>query len=122
MKPSEVSKPDDLTRRILLEAFKNRTEIEGMIEYFTRRLKEIDDSIMGLCLHRDIVEGKILILETGSCMPPFRVCRTCGYAEQGWGCGYKNLAGAATASMPRGEALELVRKFVGQADLWPRAE
>lgn len=24
-------------------------------------------------------------------MPPFRVCTKCGYAEEGWGCGYKKL-------------------------------
>jgi hypothetical protein len=24
-------------------------------------------------------------------MPPFRVCKSCGYAEDGWGCGYWKL-------------------------------
>jgi hypothetical protein len=26
-----------------------------------------------------------------SVSPPFRVCRLCGYAEEGWGCGYQKL-------------------------------
>lgn len=43
------------------------------------------------CKHEDVVEhpdshGKFIV------SPPYRVCRTCGYAEEGWGCGYWKLA------------------------------
>jgi hypothetical protein len=32
--------------------------------------------------------------------PPFRVCRACGLAEEGWGCGYRLLAPRNYSSVP----------------------
>lgn len=46
------------------------------------------------CSHplKAIVEGAYVPREDGHSLPPFRVCRNCGYAEEGWYCGYSLLA------------------------------
>ncbi len=36
--------------------------------------------------------------------PPFRVCKLCGYAEEGWGCGYWKL------NAPREEIAQISRE------------
>lgn len=41
------------------------------------------------CLNANCVESKSGFDEP---LPPFRVCANCGYAEEGWYCGYKFLA------------------------------
>lgn len=51
---------------------------------------------------------------------PFRVCRRCGYAEEGWGAGYWRLGRGVYSGVPelsRNEAQRLVRTFVSQDDM-----
>lgn len=45
------------------------------------------------CPHNHIVEGAYAQSSDHSTRgsPPFRVCTSCGYAEEGWGCGYSFL-------------------------------
>lgn len=50
--------------------------------------------------------------------PPFRVCRACGYAEEGWGCGYWKLG--KYSSVPRlshDDAWKFILKFYSQEKL-----
>lgn len=42
--------------------------------------------------------------------PPFRVCTECGYAEDGWGCGYWKLA--SNEEIPQMSRDTLFRKYV----------
>ena len=51
-----------------------------------------------------------------STTPPMRVCTDCGYAEEGWGCGYWKLdvdwtLHNAIPKLEREEAFKFVRKF-----------
>lgn len=53
------------------------------------------------------------------CMPPFRVCKKCGLAEQGWGCGYWKLETreeVATISEDKARS-QYVLKFYSQDDM-----
>lgn len=65
-----------------------------------KRIAELESKIKK-CKHpeSEIVEGEYISTGPyshdwdGECAtPPFRVCKICGFAEQGWGCGYKVLA------------------------------
>lgn len=56
--------------------------------------REINE-IYATCLHpiEEIVEGKYIPEnDFGTIHAPFRVCKSCGLAEEGWGCGYQILA------------------------------
>ena len=51
---------------------------------------------IGRCTHpvEHIIEGNYIPDNSwggGHATPPFRVCTICGYAEEGWGCGYYKL-------------------------------
>lgn len=50
---------------------------------------------------------------------PFRVCRRCGYAEEGWGCGYLKLAPDThdIPSLPRDTAQKYVLKKLSQRQM-----
>lgn len=56
--------------------------------------------------------------------PPFRVCRKCGYAEEGWHCGYWLLATESNDSVPelsQDEARKLVTtRIISQSELCER--
>ena len=61
------------------------------------------------CPHNQIVEGEYTpegAFASGT--PPFRVCTSCGYAEEGWGCGYSFLddSGRDVKEMPRSKAMK----------------
>lgn len=51
------------------------------------KTREFIHMLQNKCKHTDVVETSL------GTHPPFRVCRECGYAEQGWGCGYWKLNG-----------------------------
>jgi hypothetical protein len=75
---------------------------------FRDKLAEIDSQIVSLkkkrkalishrhksCKHpiSQIIQGKWRDNEWLHPDPEFRVCKICGYAEEGWGCGFWNLA------------------------------
>ena len=53
-------------------------------------------SMQAACDHpkEQIVEGGYISSEwSNNHTPPFRVCKLCGYSEEGWGCGYNKLQG-----------------------------
>jgi hypothetical protein len=50
-------------------------------------------------------------------MPQFHVCRTCGYAEEGWGAGYWKLTAKPTETMSHDNAWKFVRKFIRQGNM-----
>ena len=60
--------------------------------------------------HAAIVEGEYRPPTYFSAMPPFRVCKRCGYAEQGWHCGYTYLApdDYSMVAIDRDEAFKFV--------------
>lgn len=66
------------------------------------------DTLIAACPHKReyIIEARRT--------PPYRVCMYCGYAEEGWGCGYSLLLPLVYSGVPRwGEwdAWNFVRKF-----------
>lgn len=65
-------------------------------EAFEKAEKEYEDSrilAQSTCEHPSILEGNYHSDTSGLCLhqPPFRVCYDCGYAEEGWHCGYSFL-------------------------------
>lgn len=66
------------------------------------------------CAHplSEVVEGEYRPDPWGNnSTPPFRVCKLCGYAEEGWHCGYWKLGRGVyngIQSMSRTEAFEYV--------------
>ena len=56
--------------------------LEGAKREYDRVCREVVLS----CTHPKIAECREI-------SPPWRVCRVCGLTEEGWGCGYKVLAG-----------------------------
>lgn len=70
-----------LRERTLAERHANRAD--ALLQRFQKKCKHPK---------RNVVETRFE--ETSyPCVasPPFRVCRECGYAEEGWGCGYWKL-------------------------------
>lgn len=48
--------------------------------------------------------------------PPFRICKNCGYAEEGWGCGYWKLDYENVPLVKR-DSIEFINEFNTQANL-----
>lgn len=46
-----------------------------------------------------------------SCDAPYRVCTRCGYAEEGWGCGYWKLAPNAEVRSAKRKDIEYINQF-----------
>lgn len=68
-----------------------------------------------------VVEGDVLrFTYIGSIHPPFRVCKQCGYAETGWGCGYYKLnwPRSKILTIQRDVAERFVRRKVSQDEMW----
>ena len=63
------------------------------------------------CEHQKIIEGEYERGVFGT-TPPFRVCGNCGYAEEGWGCGYTMLNARDVDEMQRVEARSNVRGII----------
>jgi hypothetical protein len=67
--------------------------------------------VQSSCSHTHYVEGEHRLDPHFGChTPPFRVCVACGYAEEGWGCGYHLLGknDYGTKALCRNEALKHV--------------
>lgn len=63
---------------------------------------KVKDSLLALieaCPHDNVLEGDYREGYLGTSQPPFRVCTTCGLAEEGWGCGYTLLPNAPARSV-----------------------
>jgi hypothetical protein len=76
------------------------------------------------CKHpvSEILEGRYEPESTYAyAKPEFRVCKLCGYAEEGWGSGFWKLARGIYDGIPqlsRDEAFKYVLKFHTQDDLY----
>lgn len=72
-----------------------RKEIDSLTAPLYEKITKLQEEI-DKCVHpiSHIVEGEYSPDDYGwgSADPPFRVCTICGYAEEGWGCGYWKLA------------------------------
>jgi len=90
-----------------------RHEVSNCESRIADRTKELQSR----CQHRvnEVVEGDYKAYDY-STDPPFRVCTVCGYAEQGWGCGYwkLNYGSREIPTIPRSEAQKYIRKFFTQ--------
>ena len=61
-------------------------KIEALEKKRDNKLKQLQSE----CNHSVIAETGHTI-STFSTNPPGRICKVCGYEEEGWGCGYKKL-------------------------------
>lgn len=74
------------------------------------QLDEVIKRVQSECPHNDIVEGNSV--QYFIAYPPFAVCKDCGYAEEGWGCGYDKLGwrnGKKPVRVDRDEARKFIR-------------
>ncbi len=81
------------------------------VEALTRLISE--------CKHVDYLEGRWEKgFDVGYAKPDFRVCTSCGYAEEGWGCGYSLLGpnDYKCNKVERQEAWKYVRKFYSNSE------
>lgn len=77
---------------IVLKGEALRLALEELRE---KETKLIQDAQLN-CTHPDIVEIAYEAPSwSGTSQPPFRVCVDCGFAEEGWHCGYQILRGEA---------------------------
>lgn len=64
--------------------------------------KELVTKLQAKCKHpmKSVIEAEYMPSESEffNALPPFRVCTLCGYAEEGWGCGYDKLTCPPTES------------------------
>lgn len=58
-----------------------------------KKLEEVRLRLQARCKHpiEHCVEASYFNLGSGTSFPPFRVCKRCGYAEEGWYVGYQFL-------------------------------
>lgn len=68
-------------------------EIDKEIEALQKKKKAFIIKSVAKCKHpvSSVVEGEYKEFHYLNSCPPFRVCKDCGYAEEGWGCGYNKL-------------------------------
>ena len=104
---------------IRIKNVKSVYKIKEAVRYFEREAKTQIDLLQKQCKHpRElIVEGEFI--PSGAychASPPFRVCTACGYAEEGWHCGYWKLDGNCNC-VDREEAMKYVVTFIGNEKL-----
>lgn len=77
---------------------------------FAREAHELVDKVQRLCDHPadGIYEAPYVPAAWLSAQPPYRVCLRCGWAEEGWGCGWQLLR-VAEPSYDRPERYRLTR-------------
>ena len=115
---------DDVSDRIVQAGLDRLVALKVQRDAIDAELRLLLPEIQAACGHpeKEIVEGEYQSYSFGfhGAEPPFRVCRRCGYSEQGWDCGYFRLY-PNNYSIPRLSRDE-ARKFVrGGADV-PRGE
>lgn len=90
-------------------------EAEAEVEAARGKLKLARRTAQKGCEHpqEEIVEGEYVSDSWGhNHTPPFRVCKLCGYAEEGWHCGYWKLGAgvySGVKKLPRQKAREFVK-------------
>lgn len=89
--------------------------------------KALDDAVRQLtelCKHPLVFEGKSDVRDNFEgdeyTIPPCRVCMECGLAEEGWGCGYLDLAdeeGRDVVITDRSKALQYSKLYRSQTEM-----
>lgn len=94
--------------------------LEKQIAEASGNLKSLIEEYQSKCTHKLVIEApyKEETYVTYAA-PDFRVCKECGYAEEGWGCGYWKLSNPEfVGCMPRDEARNYVKgKFWTQEEM-----
>lgn len=109
--------------RSILGVSKLREQINAIdkdIDRLQKQRKKTIKSLQSRCKHpaTQIREAPYYSSGYGYSEPPFRVCIDCGYAEEGWHCGYWHLRGSEdVAEMSRDKARKYVLKFYTQEQL-----
>lgn len=90
--------------------------LETIAKHDEERRNIISD-VQDNCAHGDVLEANYRPSGNGFFgEPPFRVCRDCGYAEEGWDCEYLKLGSLKLQSVPikvdRATAYQYVVKFM----------
>lgn len=88
-------------------------QAESDVDLAEAKLEFVIDHVQKQCQH----DG--LILEADRPYdPPYRVCTRCGYAEEGWHCGYWKLDDRKEIrKVSRDDAGKYIRRLMSQADL-----
>lgn len=90
-------------------------------EKYMRDCKDLENELFETCTHPkdETLEGEWKRMEWGDSFPPFRVCKPCGYAEEGWGTGYQklNYDSNEILHVKREEAERYIRWFFSQEKL-----
>lgn len=87
---------------------------EAELDVAREKLRKTRRQVQKYCDHpqKEIVEGEYRSDTWGHHhIPPFRVCKLCGYAEEGWHCGYWKLASRVYEGVPL-LSWDEARKFV----------
>lgn len=73
---------------------KTLDDLDAQLALLQKHRTDTAKELQAACKHPidAIVEAPYQGCEHLNSLPPFRVCRDCGYAETGWGCGYWLLA------------------------------
>lgn len=82
------------------------TDIDQQIAELKAEREELISALQKACKHDTIYEVDYIPSRFFNATPPFRVCKDCGYAEQGWNCGYWKL--------DTKEAVPIIRDEQGQ--------
>lgn len=109
--------------KVILAMRKRLSNLEQKISELQSKKTDFIKEMMDKCPHpiEQIVEGQFQpegIIT--SAKPSFRVCRLCGYAEEGWGYYYKLAPGSYNGipHLSREEAWKLVVKFHSRSQLY----
>ena len=103
---------DDVGDRIVQAGLDRLASLKAERDRLDQEMRMLLPEIQAACGHpeKEVVEGEYHPYTLGGAEPPFRVCRRCGYSEQGWDCGYFRLY-PNNHSIPR-LGRDEARKFV----------
>lgn len=93
-------------------------ELKNLIadrDHFNNSIKVLTNQIIEKCPHPD---SEIVEALYDDDTPPYRICKICGLAEEGWGKGYSvldpNIYCGSVPKITRSEAKLLTRKYIFQ--------
>ena len=101
-------------------------ELQAEIDCLTRERNGTIEQLQAECDHplAEVREIDYVPSKYGSTILPYRLCLRCGYAEEGWGCGYWRLCNSKIAlekgdppGMKREESRKYIRTFLSQRQM-----
>lgn len=96
-------------------------KLDKQIEALKAKRKKQLQKTHTTCKHPidEVVDGKYRDGYFGA-TPPFRVCKLCGYAEEGWNCGYWKLHKNKydIPQLDHDDAWKYVKEFHSQDDMY----